>query len=74
MVFFVIQIKSRAVQIAGIRVDPDEAWMKQVARNLTDPVNRDPSRRRQPRRGRAGPLPSCEVGLGAEEVVVAHVR
>ncbi len=26
------------------------------------------------RRGRAGPLPSCEVGLGAEEVVVAHAR
>ncbi len=39
MVFFVIEIKSRAVEIAGIAVDPGEAWMKQVARNLTDPVD-----------------------------------
>ncbi len=39
MVFFVIAIKSRAVEIAGIRVDPDEAWMKQLARNLVDPVD-----------------------------------
>jgi hypothetical protein len=39
MVFFVIEVKSRAVEIAGIRVDPDGAWMKQVARNLVDPVD-----------------------------------
>jgi hypothetical protein len=39
MVFFVIEIKSRAVEVVGIAVDPDEAWMKQVARNLTDPVD-----------------------------------
>jgi hypothetical protein len=39
MVFFVIEIKSRAVEIAGIAVDPGEAWMNQVARNLTDPVD-----------------------------------
>ncbi len=39
MVFFVIEIKSRAVEIAGIAVDPSEEWMKQVARNLTDPVD-----------------------------------
>jgi len=39
MVFFVIELKSRAVEIAGIAVDPGEAWMKQVARNLTDPVD-----------------------------------
>jgi len=39
MVFFVIEIKSRAVKIAGIAIDPGEAWMKQVARNLTDPVD-----------------------------------
>jgi putative transposase len=38
MVFFVIELKSRAVEIAGIAVDPGEAWMNQVARNLTDPV------------------------------------
>jgi hypothetical protein len=38
-VFFVIDLKSRAVEIAGIVVDPGEAWMKQVARNLTDPVD-----------------------------------
>jgi hypothetical protein len=39
LVFFVIDLKSRAVEIAGIAVDPGEAWMKQVARNLTDPVD-----------------------------------
>ena len=39
MVFFVIEIKSRAVEIAGIAVDPSEEWMKQVARNLTDPMD-----------------------------------
>jgi len=39
MVFFVIEFKSRAVEIAGIAVDPGEAWMNQVARNLTDPVD-----------------------------------
>ncbi len=38
MVFFVIELKSRTVEIAGIAVDPCEEWMKQVARNLTDPV------------------------------------
>jgi putative transposase len=39
MVFFVIELKSRAVHIAGIRVVPDGAWMKQIARNLLDPVD-----------------------------------
>jgi hypothetical protein len=39
MVFFVIELKSRAVHIAGIRVDPDSAWLLQVARNLLDPVD-----------------------------------
>jgi len=39
MVFFVIEIKTRAVEIGGIEVDPGGEWMKQVARNLTDPVD-----------------------------------
>jgi transposase len=39
MVFFVVQLRTRAVEIVGIAVDPGEAWMKQVARNLTDPVD-----------------------------------
>jgi transposase len=38
-VFFVMELKTRAVEIAGIRVNPDGEWMKQVARNLTDPVD-----------------------------------
>jgi hypothetical protein len=38
-VFFVVELKSRAVHIAGIRVAPDGAWMKQIARNLLDPVD-----------------------------------
>jgi putative transposase len=39
MVFFVIKVKSRAVQIAGVRIAPDGDWMKQVARNLLDPTD-----------------------------------
>jgi putative transposase len=36
VVFFVMQLKTRTVEIAGITSQPDEAWMMQVARNLTD--------------------------------------
>ena len=35
-VLFVIDIKTRRVQIAGIVREPHGDWMKQVARNLTD--------------------------------------
>jgi transposase len=38
-VFFVMELRSRAVHIAGIRIDPDGAWVMQVARNLLDPVD-----------------------------------
>jgi transposase len=38
MVLFVMEVKSRAVQVAGIRIAPNGAWMLQVARNLLDPV------------------------------------
>jgi transposase len=38
MVFFVMEVKTRVVQVAGIRIAPDGAWMLQVARNLLDPV------------------------------------
>jgi hypothetical protein len=31
--------KSRAVHIAGVHIDPDGAWMMQVARNLLDPID-----------------------------------
>ena len=36
MVFFVIELRSRAVHIAGVRIAPDGAWMQQVARNQLD--------------------------------------
>ena len=35
-VFFVIDIKTRQVEIAGICHSPTGTWMKQIARNLTD--------------------------------------
>jgi transposase InsO family protein len=35
-VLFVMKLKTRTVEIAGITRQPDEAWMTQVARNLTD--------------------------------------
>jgi len=36
VVFFVMKLKTRTVEIAGITSQPNEAWMTQVARNLTD--------------------------------------
>jgi hypothetical protein len=68
MVFFVMAVKTRAVEIAGIRVDPDGERMKQMARNLTDSVDgflrnasylindRDPVRMLEPLRRTASPL------------------
>jgi transposase InsO family protein len=38
-VFFVIDIKTRRVHVAGITNQPSEAWMRQMARNLTDWVD-----------------------------------
>ena len=35
-VFFVIKLQTRQVHIAGISPNPTGAWMKQLARNLTD--------------------------------------
>ena len=36
VVFCVMKLKTRTVEIAGITRQPHEAWMTQVARNLTD--------------------------------------
>jgi putative transposase len=36
LVFFVIDLKSRRVKIAGVAPEPDGRWIKQMARNLTD--------------------------------------
>ena len=38
-VLFFIDLKSRAVTIAGITPNPNEAFMAQIARNLTDPIS-----------------------------------
>ena len=38
-VFFVIELATRRVEIAGITPNPNEAWMMQIGRNLTDPVD-----------------------------------
>jgi len=35
-VFFVLRLETRRVEIAGITCSPSGAWMKQIARNLTD--------------------------------------
>ena len=39
LVCFVIALQSRRVTIAGIHPQPYGAWMEQMARNLTDPVD-----------------------------------
>ena len=38
-VFFVIELESRTVEIAGICRQPHEVWMKQIVRNLTDCIS-----------------------------------
>ena len=39
LVFFVIELKTRRVTIAGIHPQPGGVWMEQMARNLTDRVD-----------------------------------
>ena len=39
LVFFVIELKTRRVTIAGIHPQPSGAWMEQMARNLTDRID-----------------------------------
>jgi hypothetical protein len=36
VVLFVIDLKTRRIEIAGIAAYPDGRWMRQIARNLTD--------------------------------------
>ena len=38
-VLFVIELASRRVHFAGCTPNPQEAWMKQMVRNLTDPID-----------------------------------
>jgi putative transposase len=38
-VLFAIRLETREVKIVGISDQPCESWMKQMARNLTDPVD-----------------------------------
>ena len=39
MVWFVIDLESRRVHIAGLSRDPHHVWSQQIARNLTDSVD-----------------------------------
>jgi len=38
-VFFVIELATRRIEIVGITPGPNEAWMMQIGRNLTDPFD-----------------------------------
>ena len=38
-VFFAIELATRRIEIVGITPGPDEAWMMQIGRNLTDPLD-----------------------------------
>ena len=38
-VFFVIELGTRRIDIAGITSSPNEQWMMQIGRNLLDPID-----------------------------------
>ncbi len=38
-VFFVIELATRKIEVVGITPGPNESWMMQVGRNLTDPID-----------------------------------
>ena len=38
-VFFVIELETRKIEIAGSLRVPNEAWMMQIGRNITDPID-----------------------------------
>jgi transposase InsO family protein len=38
-VFFVIELATRRINVAGITTGPSEIWMTQIGRNLTDPFD-----------------------------------
>ena len=38
-ILLVMELKTRRVHFAGCTTNPNEAWMKQIARQLTDPVD-----------------------------------
>lgn len=61
MVFFVIELRTRAVQIAGVRINPDGVWMMQIARSLVDPRGWLPTKRDTPD-SRPGPAIHESVG------------
>jgi transposase len=65
MVFFVIELRSRAGQVAGIRITPDGAWMLQVARNLLDAEDGFFAQRHPPH-PRSGPALHQSVADAAE--------
>jgi len=46
IVFFVIELATRRVHIAGIASEPDSAWVVQCGRQLTDPVDGFPAGKR----------------------------
>ena len=67
MVWFVIDLESHRVQIAGMIRYPHDAWIQQVARNLTDSVVRRalPSRAQPP--GRRQPVAHRSRDAGQRE-------
>lgn len=36
MILFFIDVKTRKVKLGGVKINPDSAWVKQVAKNMTD--------------------------------------
>ena len=38
-VFFVIELATRRIEVAGITPSPNDTWITQIGRNITDPVD-----------------------------------
>ena len=39
MILFFIDIQTHAVKLGGVKINPDGAWVKQIAKNMTDPFD-----------------------------------
>ena len=74
VVFFVMKLKTRTVEIAGVACQPNEAWMTQVARNLTDARDGFPYHEERPHQGLGNELVAPKTTLTGTATVRCRER